>query len=100
MAETFTKRYSHDSTEGHLQFTFYCDICHREYTAPAVEMPGKESLFQSWMWQKAYKAAFYEAQEDAMEHFNRCVKCKRWVCDEDFSPDFGLCVECDRGKGE
>ncbi len=100
MATAFTRRYCEDSAGGHLQFTFYCDLCHRAYTAPGVEAPSEQGLFQKWKLQKAYMGAFDEAQENAKEHFNRCVKCERWVCDEDFSPDYGLCVECDRSNGK
>jgi NADH pyrophosphatase NudC (nudix superfamily) len=96
MSTAFTRRYSEDSADGRLQYTFYCDICHREYAAPAIETPGKQRPFQKWKLRKAYAEAFDRAQEDAMEHFNRCVKCMRWVCDEDFSPDCGFCTECDR----
>lgn len=99
MVKAFTKKYSEDRSQERLRFTFYCDLCHREYTAPAAEMSGKRGLFQRGRRKKAYRAAFEAAQENAKEHFNRCVNCKQWVCDQDFSPDFGLCVACDSGKG-
>ncbi|HHV08798.1 MAG TPA: hypothetical protein GXX75_00775 [Clostridiales bacterium] len=99
MEKAFTQRYSEDRSQGHLQFTFYCGLCGGKYTAPAAEMPGKRGLFPGRSWKKAYRAAFDAAQEDAREHFNRCVSCKQWVCDQDFNPDFGLCMACDPGKG-
>lgn len=95
METAFTQKHSKDHAEGRLQFTFYCDICHKEYTAPATPAPHEQGVFQKWKLQKAYTAAFNAAQEDAQGHFNRCVRCKRWVCDADFSPDYGLCIECD-----
>lgn len=101
MAAAFTRRYCEDNAEGHLQFTFYCDLCRRAYTAPAVKTPSEQGPFRKWKLQKAYRAAFDEAQENAKGHFNRCVQCKRWVCDQDFRPDCSLCAECnsDNGKG-
>lgn len=100
MATAFTRKYSEDRAGGHLQFTFYCDLCRRAYSAPAIEAPTKQGLFRKWKLHQAYIEAFDQAQEDAKEHFNRCVQCQRWVCDQDFRPDCGLCAECDRGNGK
>jgi hypothetical protein len=45
-------------------------------------------------WQKEHEKAFERAQNEAQQHFNRCHKCRQWVCDPDFNEDEGLCVEC------
>ncbi len=94
MTTAFTKKYREEHSGGKLQFTFYCDICHREYASPVFEAPIEQGLFQKWKLQKAYVKVFEEAQSDAMEHFNRCIACGQWVCDEDFNRDFGCCAEC------
>ncbi|HML45157.1 MAG TPA: hypothetical protein PKE04_00225 [Clostridia bacterium] len=96
MATAFTQKYSEERGEGSLRFTFYCDICHGGYAAPAFQMPKKRGPFQEPRERRAYRAAFEAAQENAKEHFNRCVNCKRWVCDGDYRPDYGLCAACDR----
>ena len=91
----FTRRYSEEREEGSMRFTFYCDICRGAYVAPAIQMARTRGLFQKSRERRACRTAFDEAQVSAKEHFNRCVQCGRWVCDEDFRPDYGLCVACD-----
>lgn len=45
-------------------------------------------------WQKEHEKAFERAQNEAQRHFNRCHKCRQWICKADFNEDEGLCVEC------
>lgn len=96
MQAAFTRKYSEDSSGGRLQFTFYCDICRKEYAVPAVEVPNERSLFQKRKYQKVHDAAFEKAEEEAKGHFNCCPVCSRWVCDECFRifPSGDICKEC------
>ncbi len=45
-------------------------------------------------WQREHEQAFELAKNEAANHFHRCHKCHKWVCDADFNDDEGLCVEC------
>ena len=44
-------------------------------------------------WHKEHEKAFELAQNQAKEHFHRCPKCKRWVCENDWNEQEGLCVD-------
>jgi len=44
-------------------------------------------------WHKEHEAAFELAQNEAREHFHRCPKCKRYVCEADWNEQEGLCVD-------
>jgi hypothetical protein len=44
-------------------------------------------------WHKEHEAAFELAQNEAKEHFHRCPRCKKWVCENDWNEQEGLCVE-------
>jgi len=44
-------------------------------------------------WQKEHDQAFEEAQNEAKQHFHRCPKCKKWVCDNDWNEQENLCVD-------
>jgi hypothetical protein len=43
-------------------------------------------------WHKEHEAAFELAQNEAKQHFHRCPKCKKWVCENDWNEQEGLCV--------
>lgn len=43
-------------------------------------------------WQREHETAFNNAQNEAKGHFNRCPKCTRWVCDNDWNEQAGLCT--------
>lgn len=45
-------------------------------------------------WHKEHEHAFEQAQDEGKMHFNRCLKCFRWVCDNDFNIGEGMCVKC------
>jgi len=96
MLTAFTRKYAGERGEGRMRFTFYCDICHSGYAAPSVQISPQSGPFLKWREQRACRAAFAEAQENAREHFNRCVNCMRWVYDADYRPDYGLCAVCDQ----
>jgi len=44
-------------------------------------------------WHKEHEAAFAIATKEAMGHFQRCPKCRRYVCESDWNEQEGLCVE-------
>jgi hypothetical protein len=44
-------------------------------------------------WHKEHEQAFGLAMNEAKQHFNRCPKCHKWVCDLDWNEQAGLCVE-------
>ena len=45
-------------------------------------------------WHKEHEEAFESAQNEAKEHFHRCSKCTKWVCENDWNEQVGLCVQC------
>jgi len=44
-------------------------------------------------WHKEHEAAFELAQNEAMGHFHRCPRCRKYVCETDWNEQEGLCVE-------
>ena len=44
-------------------------------------------------WHMEHDAAFQLAQNEAKGHFQRCPKCKKWVCENDWNEQEGLCVD-------
>ena len=44
-------------------------------------------------WHKEHEAAFELAQNEAQEHFHRCPKCRKYVCESDWNEQEGLCTE-------
>jgi len=45
-------------------------------------------------WQKEHEAAFELAQNEAKEHFRRCPKCTKYVCENDWNEQATLCIGC------
>ncbi len=45
-------------------------------------------------WHKEYEAAFQKAQNEAKGHFQRCPKCRKYVCESDWNEQDNLCVDC------
>ncbi len=45
-------------------------------------------------WQKEHEKAFAAAQNEAKQHFYRCHKCHKWVCESCWNDENGLCSEC------
>jgi len=43
-------------------------------------------------WHKEHENVFALAQNEAMGHFHRCPRCKKYVCDNDWNEEAGLCV--------
>jgi len=44
-------------------------------------------------WHKEHQAAFSIATKEAMGHFQRCPKCRKYVCESDWNEQEGLCTE-------
>ncbi len=44
-------------------------------------------------WHKEHEKAFELAQNEAKGHFQRCPKCKKYVCENDWNEEEGLCVD-------
>jgi len=44
-------------------------------------------------WHKEHEAAFETAQNEAKGHFQRCPKCRKYVCELDWNDQEGLCVQ-------
>lgn len=45
-------------------------------------------------WHKEHESAFELAQNEAKEHFHRCPRCTKWVCENDWNEQEGLCTTC------
>jgi hypothetical protein len=43
-------------------------------------------------WHKEHESVFALAQNEAMGHFHRCPRCKKYVCDNDWNEEAGLCI--------
>lgn len=103
MLEPITKNMTDKSTEKDFRFTFHCDICKSPWdSVPANFSCTKENTLEvdknasALIWQSEHTAAYERANHEAMEHFNRCPICKRWVCDKCFLilEDKDVCNEC------
>jgi hypothetical protein len=44
-------------------------------------------------WQKEHEGAMERAMNESKGHFQRCPKCTRWVCENDWNEQEGLCVQ-------
>lgn len=65
------------------RYRFFCEasgaaVCTTEPVS--AESPHREPLL-AW-------------ERQGRRHFNRCSKCRRWVCDVMYNPDTGQCVLC------
>ena len=45
-------------------------------------------------WHKEHETAFQKAQNEAKGHFQRCPKCRKYVCESDWNEQDNLCVDC------
>lgn len=43
-------------------------------------------------WHKEHETAFELAQNEGKEHFHRCPRCRKYVCETDWNEQEGLCV--------
>jgi len=58
-----------------------------------MDVIGEKFKGMSPEWHKEHEAAFETAQNEAKEHYHRCPKCQKWVCESDWNEQEGLCVE-------
>lgn len=103
MLESVTKKMTDDSTDKAFMFTFYCDLCGRPWKSvpvssltPAREHSGKNA---ECAWRQERDAAYERANLEAIQHFNRCPRCRRWICDDCFLllDEGDMCRECGTG---
>ena len=59
-----------------------------------TDVIGERFSGMSPEWHKEHETAFELTQNEAKEHFHRCPKCTRWVCDNCWNEQENLCVEC------
>lgn len=107
MLQSFTKKYTDESTKDEFAFTFYCDMCENSWkSTPLPFSHGKQKGFWKMLfylpftlWKAEHKDAFERANREGMLHFNRCPVCKRWVCDDHFIEDENACSDCYKSAG-
>ena len=58
-----------------------------------TDVIGERFQGMSPEWHKEHEQAFELAQNEAKGHFNRCPRCKKYVCDNDWNEQAGLCIE-------
>ncbi|MDR0463761.1 MAG: hypothetical protein LBG94_01445 [Treponema sp.] len=104
MSAPLTNKSTDRSNLAVFSFSFYCDICGKEWVSPPVSFDAggfsavehKETY--QMIWEQEHKAAFEHANLEAHWHFNNCPKCGKWFCDNccdmKGKDDNGLCVEC------
>lgn len=102
--KTLTKLTVDHSTGNGFSFSFFCDICGKEWTSPVKPFSGgscsivENEEAMNLLWSDEHRTAFNEANLEAHFHFKKCPKCGRWVCDNCFSFEEGKtyysCKEC------
>lgn len=99
-----TKRYTDRSTAKKFVFSFYCDKCGREWrsTPQAFDLDGLAppidlQVFRM-LWNDRHKAAYEQANLEAIRAFNRCPACGLRVCMECFyeseADGADICRDC------
>ena len=117
----FSKNFSdhsvHSGTDAGFQFEFYCERCNDAWRSEFSPFRGGQA--SSWLgkaagffggvmgeassaaeglaqagYGKAHDVAFVAAIEQAKNHFHRCARCLKFVCDVCWNNDKGLCREC------
>ncbi|MDP4092788.1 MAG: hypothetical protein Q8920_05435 [Bacillota bacterium] len=103
MLEPITKIMTDKSTGEKFCFTFFCDICKDSWDSVPVNynqtnenVTETDEITNNINWKSDHDAAYERANLEAMQHFNRCPVCKRWVCDNCFCilGDRDVCREC------
>jgi len=89
-----------DHSDGKtFSFSFFCDLCGKEWVSPVQPFSGGESSVvendeaKKLLWAAEHRAAFDEANLEAHFHFCLCPFCGKWVCGDCF------CVENDEFGG-
>jgi hypothetical protein len=107
MSKQLTRKITDYSDEKSFAFSFFCDICGKEWKSPAtsfetggVTIAHEEA--RTLLWSKEHGAAFEQANLDARLHFSLCTVCGKRVCDGCFNMEENqhgdVCKECDQGS--
>jgi hypothetical protein len=108
----------HSTTEG-FQFSFYCDVCRREYKSTFIRsktdrmgdvvktfgsfLGGRTGSTMRSAGSKAHRSAghskekdeaFAKAWNEIKQYFRKCPRDHAWVCFDCFNADTNLCVKC------
>jgi len=81
MPPIFTPKYAMNEENGKYRFTFFCELSGESYTTPAIAADSIEKALEL-------------ARNDARPHFNRCMRCQRWICDAAYNEDEMMCLSC------
>jgi hypothetical protein len=108
MSKPQTQKTTDHSDEKGFSFSFFCDICGREWRSPTVpfETGGitiEHEEARLLLWAKEHNAAYEQANLEAVSKFNVCEKCGKRVCDSCFNAsddNIWLCAECEGAKAE
>lgn len=106
MLPPLTRRMEDRSSTGCFRFSFYCDLCGKEWRAEPVRFNGRDGdptlsgKVTQLIWQSQHAAAYERANREAMFWHNRCPVCGRWVCQDCFClrEDAGsdVCRNCEK----
>jgi hypothetical protein len=97
---TFTKKSIDRSGNGQFSFSFFCDLCGKEWASlkklfsggGCAAIENDEAIRLLWAHER--RLAFEESSLDARSCFNRCPVCGKWVCDACFCLGDEKCGEC------
>ena len=105
-----TKRFADRSTQKAFAFSFFCDQCGKEWrSAPqAFDPGGRRPPADLWvlrmLWNDQYKAAYEQANLEAIRALNLCPACGRRICMECFgeyeAEVTDICKNCTKIKEE
>jgi hypothetical protein len=104
MSEPLTKRTIDHSGVDSFSFSFFCDICGKEWRSPTVAFKTggitiEHEEARTLLWAKEHSAAFEAANLEAHLQFNHCEKCGKWVCENCYDVmdgDLYKCRECNK----
>ena len=83
MKKQDTARYRIIADSGGNSYRFFCDLSGMAVctTTPIYGSTQDEELQTAW-------------ETEGKQHFNRCVKCGKWISDPMYNADTLQCVEC------
>lgn len=106
MLKAFTQQFYDNSTNNEFSFIFCCDLCGKQWKSEPIPFSGLKlkgilkvflifiNVKATLLWKKEHETAFERANHEGMLYFNRCKKCKKWVCDEHIDLESGICSAC------
>lgn len=108
MRDRVTQKHADRSTMEGFSFSFFCDICGKEWRSARYAFnaggfsPQMDFAVYQLLWNDQHSAAYARASRDASFEFNRCPECGRRVCKECFHlSETGvsdICVDCLRKR--